>query len=72
MKIGGDIRHGYMGASWDGDITECSDRKCGRLVKNGDACFVELQSGALYCDGCGRCKRYIRKMAEKREAKELH
>ena len=47
----------------------CADHKCTRSVINKDPCFVDTWSdqGDVYCDGCGKCVRYERKMEAKRQ-----
>ena len=46
----------------------CKDFKCPRSVINKDACFIDTWSegGDVYCDSCGKCLRYERKMEIKR------
>ena len=47
----------------------CKDSKCGRRVAHEDVCFVDTHSdnGDIYCDSCGKCLRYERKMAARRK-----
>lgn len=47
----------------------CVDSKCGRKVKDEEPCFIDTLSknGDLYCDACGKCLRYERKMEARRE-----
>jgi hypothetical protein len=44
----------------------CSDEKCGRPVQFLEKCFIDMQTQEVYCEPCGQCVRYERKMAEKR------
>ena len=48
--------------------TTCKDEKCGRMVAHQDPCFIDTwtENGDVYCDACGKCRRYERKMAERR------
>lgn len=46
----------------------CSDSKCGRLVKHNESCFVDAQTGDLFCDACGKCIRFSRKREALRKA----
>lgn len=67
MQVGTLAEHGFLPGEWGGEPTECADHKCERVVKKGDECFIDMQSSSVYCDGCGKCKRYVRKRAEQRE-----
>ena len=46
----------------------CDAQDCGRAIRDGEWCFIDTVSddGSLYCDGCGKCERYARKMEKKR------
>jgi len=46
----------------------CSDEKCSRAVEHEDPCFIDTKSedGDVYCDSCGKCLRYARKMESRR------
>lgn len=44
----------------------CKDSKCGRGVVHGEPCFVDTWTEKFYCDSCGKCVRYERKMADRR------
>ncbi len=48
--------------------TKCKDDKCGRMVDHEAPCFIDTWSeeGDAYCDSCGKCLRYERKMADRR------
>jgi hypothetical protein len=45
----------------------CSDEKCGRPVSFMDKCFIDPMKDAIYCEACGQCVRYKRKMAQRRQ-----
>lgn len=49
------------------EIEDCVDEKCGRPIKFMEKCFIDQQTGDLYCVNCGVCIRYERKKAEQRE-----
>lgn len=44
----------------------CSDDKCGRPVSFMEKCFIDPQYEAIYCEACGQCVRFERKMEAKR------
>jgi hypothetical protein len=46
----------------------CKDEKCGRGVAHSEPCFIDTwtENGTVYCDSCGKCIRYERKMADRR------
>ena len=48
--------------------TSCKDPKCNRMVSHEDPCFIDTWTakGDVLCDSCGKCRRYERKMADKR------
>ena len=69
-KINGLASHGYLPAEWNGEPVDCADHKCGTVVGMGDACMIEMQSSTVYCDACGKVKRYIRKKAEQRASND--
>jgi len=48
---------------------KCADPKCGRMVVHNAPCFIDSQTGGVWCDDCGKCERYARKRAAMREAK---
>jgi len=66
VKIGSLATNGFLSGEWAGEPTECADHKCVRAVNTGDACFIEMQSSSVYCDDCGKVKRYIAKKAAQR------
>lgn len=68
MTVGALGMEGFMTGEWGGEPQECADHKCGRMVSKGDACIIEMQSSTVYCEGCGKVKRYIVKKAREREA----
>lgn len=45
----------------------CADQKCGRMVAHNIPCFVDSETGQVWCDDCGKCERYARKKAAERE-----
>lgn len=49
------------------DIIDCSDEKCGRPVKFMEKCFIDGTTGEIFCQSCGQCIRYERKMAARRD-----
>jgi len=48
--------------------TACRDEKCNRMIEHEDPCFIDTwpDEGEVYCDSCGKCLRYERKMADRR------
>lgn len=46
---------------------QCADQKCGRSVSHNTPCFIDAQTGSVWCDDCGKCERYARKKAAERE-----
>ncbi len=48
---------------------KCSGDHCGKAIRNQESCFVDTQEsdGRIYCDSCGKCLRYTRKMDDKRK-----
>jgi hypothetical protein len=70
MRIDALATNGFLPGEWGGETVDCADHKCGRPVAHGDACFIEMQSSTVYCDACGKVKRYIRKKADQRAALE--
>lgn len=46
----------------------CKDEKCNRMVKHEEPCFIDTwtENGDVFCDPCGKCRRYERKMADRR------
>jgi late competence protein required for DNA uptake (superfamily II DNA/RNA helicase) len=49
------------------ESTACADPQCRRPIKHDEPCFIDTISGETYCDSCGRCLRYERKMETKRD-----
>jgi hypothetical protein len=49
------------------ESTVCTDPQCSKAIKHDEPCFVDTISGETYCDSCGRCIRYERKMEAKRK-----
>ncbi len=69
MVVGGLATLGYLPGEWGAEPRDCADHKCQTVVKKGDACFIEMQSSDVYCDACGKVKRYIAKKAKERAAR---
>lgn len=68
MRVDGLATNGFLPGEWGGEPTDCADHKCDRVVAKGSACFIEMQSSTVYCEDCGKVKRYIAKKAEQRAA----
>lgn len=49
------------------ESTSCADSHCPKIIQHEEPCFIDTISGETYCDSCGRCMRYERKMEAKRE-----
>jgi len=62
-----ELQHGLLRIIYHGENLLCADEKCGRLIIDASYCFVDTINGATYCDDCGKCVRYSRKMAKQRE-----
>ncbi len=63
------IQYGFINTfSPDPDPLTCSDEKCGRSILFMNKCFIDQETGYFYCEECGKCKRYERKMKLRREA----
>ena len=45
----------------------CSDEKCGRAVNFMDKCFIDTLKNRIFCESCGQCIRYERKMEDSRK-----
>jgi len=62
------MNYGLMKVFYPETNIECADEKCTRFIKFMDTCYIDTQeSPAYYCESCGQCLRYERKMAEKRK-----
>ena len=46
--------------------TDCSDNLCPRKINKSENCFLDLLSGEMLCEQCGKCLRYARKKAHQR------
>jgi len=66
---GGTTDHGLLHVIHGGETVVCTDHKCGRTIFREMPCFVDTETGAIYCDPCGLCLRYARKRAALRAAK---
>lgn len=50
---------------------QCADEKCGRFVGYLEKCFIDTLKDCIYCEACGQCVRYERKMADKRQSLKI-
>lgn len=67
----GETRFGLKPTTWSGEPVGCSDSICPRIINGNknilsEDCFLDLLSGEMLCDQCGKCLRYARKMAHRR------
>ena len=62
------IQFKLLEQTFSGSQKWCADRKCPRLIKSGEMCFIDLltDNADVLCEGCGKCLRYARKKAVSR------
>jgi hypothetical protein len=60
------MNYGLINTFYPDVNIKCADDKCTRYVNFMDKCFIDTQDESVYCESCGQCLRYARKMAKKR------
>lgn len=73
------VQFGFLEMRYTSPVVECADPRCARVIpmkheedqiQAGQLpfvwCFLDVNKGSIYCDSCGKCRRYARKKAVQR------